>query len=201
MNLKKIAVLFIFILLLCTGCKEKKNPLVTMEFDGYGEIQIELYPNVAPNTVANFVELIESGFYDDNSIHRVAKNFVIQGGDPEGNGSGGPGYSIEGEFSQNGFNNSLSHKRGVISMARSNNPDSAGSQFFIVLDDSAIPSLDGMYASFGKVIKGMDVVDQLVENAKVKDSVSGLLEENYKIKKVTVDTFGQTYKAKKITSN
>ena len=185
-----------------TGCGKttyEHNPIVTMEFENFGEIKIELYPDIAPNTVANFVNLIEDGFYNNNTVHRVVKNFVIQGGDPDGNGTGGPGYSIKGEFSKNGFDNGLSHERGVISMARGSTNNSAGSQFFIVLDDSAKYSLDGSYASFGKVIEGMDVIDKMVESAEYKSSNSEILKENYIIKKVTVDTFGETYKVKKVS--
>jgi len=194
--MKKIVSLIFIFLLLC-GCG-KKNPIVTMDVENFGIIEIELYPDIAPNTVANFVNLIESGFYDGNTIHRVVPNFVIQGGDPDGNGTGGPGYNIKGEFSQNGFTNKLSHDRGVISMARGNDADTAGSQFFIVLDNSAKTSLDEKYASFGKVIKGMDVVDKIAKS-EVANEESGLLKELITIKKVTVETFEQKYKVKKIT--
>ncbi|KMJ56199.1 peptidylprolyl isomerase [Bacillus sp. LL01] len=136
------------------------SPIVTMEMENGGEVLIELYPDVAPKTVGNFVSLVEEGFYDGLTFHRVIPGFMIQGGDPDGNGTGGPGYSIEGEFSSNGFENNLKHDRGVISMARSQDPNSGGSQFFIMVADT--PSLDGEYASFGKVIKGMDVVDKIV---------------------------------------
>lgn len=203
--MKKICFLFCCLLITLCGCKNNQityeyKPIVTMEFESFGEIKIELYPNIAPNTVANFVNLIEDGFYDGNNIHRVYKNFVIQGGDPKGNGTGGPGYSIKGEFSANGFDNNLTHERGVISMARrSENNNSAGSQFFIVLDDSAKSSLDGLYAGFGKVIEGMDIIDKMVEEAKYKSGSKDILEENYIIKKVTVDTFGETYKVKKVS--
>ncbi|WP_368505929.1 peptidylprolyl isomerase [Alkalihalophilus sp. As8PL] len=136
------------------------SPIVTMEMENGGEVLIELYPGVAPKTVENFVSLVEEGFYDGLTFHRVIPGFMIQGGDPDGNGTGGPGYSIEGEFSSNGFENNLKHDRGVISMARSQDPNSGGSQFFIMVADT--PSLDGEYASFGKVIEGMDVVDEIV---------------------------------------
>jgi peptidyl-prolyl cis-trans isomerase B (cyclophilin B) len=136
------------------------SPIVTMEMENGGEVLIELYPDVAPKTVENFVSLVEEGFYDGLTFHRVIPGFMIQGGDPDGNGTGGPGYSIEGEFSSNGFENNLKHDRGVISMARSHDPNSGGSQFFIMVADT--PSLDGEYASFGKVIEGMDVVDEIV---------------------------------------
>lgn len=193
---KSIIILGIFLLILC-GCSKKDNPIVSMEFQDYGTIEIELYPDIAPNTVANFVNLIEDGFYDNNSIHRVVPGFVIQGGDPNGDGTGGPGYSIKGEFKENNYQNSLSHTRGVISMARSSDPDSAGSQFFIVLDDSAKTSLDGKYAAFGKVTKGMDIIDKMVNDANIKDKTTGKLKENHFLSKVTVNTFGETYTVKK----
>ena len=183
------------------GCDESKNPIVTMDIDEYGTIKIELYPKYAPNTVANFVNLIERGFYDDNSFHRLVPNFVLQGGDPEGLGTGGPGYSIQGEFNTNGFTNTLSHKTGVISMARNPyNNNSAGSQFFIVLSDAYTSSLDGMYASFGKVTEGMDILHKIEKEREIEDEESGKLKENIKINKVTVDTFGKEYKVKKITN-
>lgn len=135
-------------------------PVVTMTMEGGGEVEIELYPNVARNTVNNFISLVQDGFYDGLTFHRVIPDFMIQGGDPEGIGIGGPGYSIVGEFENNGYKNDLKHERGVISMARSNDPNSAGSQFFIMVADS--PHLDGDYAAFGKVVKGMEVVDEIV---------------------------------------
>ena len=157
-----------------------------------------MYPNKAPNTVANFVTLTKKGFYDGLTIHRVVPGFVIQGGDPDGNGTGGPGYTIRGEFKENGFpQNDITHDKGVISMARASDPNSAGSQFFIVLDDSAKMSLDNKYAGFGKVIEGMDVVEEIAKKAKIKDSNSGSLKKNIVISKVTVDTFGEEYKVKK----
>ena len=196
--MKKIIILFISLILL-TGCNEDiQNPIVTMEIKDYGTITIELYPDMAPNTVANFVNLIEDGFYDGLTFHRSVPGFVLQGGDPDGDGTGGPGYTIKGEFSSNGYTkNTLSHTRGVISMARSRDNDSAGSQFFIVLDDSATYSLDGLYAGFGRVTEGMDIIDEIVENEKIADDVTGALEENVVITKVTVDTFGETYKVEK----
>lgn len=202
--MKKICFLFCCLLLTLCGCESSQTtyeykPIVTMEFESFGEIKIELYPDIAPNTVANFVNLIEDGFYDGNSVNRVAKNFVIQGGDPKGNGTGGPGYSIKGEFSLNGFENNLSHERGVISMARSKSNNSAGSQFFIVLDDSAKSSLDGLYAGFGKVIEGMEIIDKMVEEATYASGSTEILQENYIIKKTTVDTFGEKYKVKKVS--
>lgn len=196
--MKKIIILFVSLILL-TGCGEDtQNPIVTMEIEDYGVVTIELYPDMAPNTVANFVNLIEEGFYDGLTFHRSVPGFVLQGGDPDGNGTGGPGYTIKGEFSSNGYTkNTLSHTRGVISMARSQDNDSAGSQFFIVLDDSAKYSLDGMYAGFGRVTEGMDIIDEIVANEKIANDVTGALEENVVITKVTVDTFGETYKVEK----
>lgn len=166
---------------LITGGICMTNPMVTIETN-QGLITIELYPEIAPNTVANFIELIEKHFYDGTIFHRVIPGFMIQGGDPLGNGTGGPGYSIAGEFSANGFNNSLAHSRGVLSMARAQHPDSAGSQFFIMVADS--PHLDGQYASFGKVISGMEVVDQIVS---VNRSIQDKPNENQSMVKVTVE--------------
>ncbi len=163
------------------------NPIVTITMENDEQIIIELFPNIAPNTVNNFISLIEDEFYDGLIFHRVISGFMIQGGDPDGIGSGGPGYSIKGEFSNNGFENNLTHERGVISMARSQHPDSAGSQFFIVHEDS--PHLDGDYASFGQVIEGVEVVDQI---ASVKLDESRPLEEQ-RMKTVTVDTKGHDY--------
>lgn len=137
------------------------NPIVTITMKGGGVIKLELYPDIAPETVKNFVDLVEKGFYNGLIFHRVIKGFMIQGGDPEGTGMGGPGYSIKGEFASNGFENNLKHTAGVISMARSMNPNSAGSQFFIMHKDS--PHLDGDYAAFGKTIEGMDVVNKIAE--------------------------------------
>lgn len=201
----------------------EKNPVVTMEMTSGDIIKIELYPKIAPTTVENFISLVESGFYDGLTFHRVIPEFMAQGGDPSGDGTGGPGYSIFGEFSENGFENNLSHEVGVISMARSSEPDSAGSQFFIVTDEESYLSLDGNYASFGKVIEGMDVVYSIV-NSKTKraeysteliqeiEAAGGQItteEVYYKymnettemttpieaptIKKMTVDTFGYDY--------
>ena len=197
------SILILFSLFLLSGCSNntediKNNPLVTMEIKDYGTIEIELYPKYAPNTVANFVNLIESGFYDGLTFHRLVPGFVLQGGDPEGNGTGGPGYTIDGEFKANGYTqNTLSHTRGVISMARSNNYNSAGSQFFIVLDDSAKTSLDTLYAAFGRVIEGMDIIDNIVESEKIANEMTGALAENITITKVTVDTFGYDYEVSK----
>lgn len=139
---------------------EAQNPMVTIRMESGGEIKIELYPDIAPNTVKNFVYLVRQGFYDGTIFHRVIPGFMIQGGDPEGTGMGGPGYSIRGEFTSNGFRNDLRHTRGVISMARTADPNSAGSQFFIMVADA--PHLDGHYAAFGRVVSGMDEVDRIV---------------------------------------
>ncbi len=196
--MKKI-VLLVIMLLTLTGCgKDVKNPLVTMEIEDYGTIQIELYPKYAPNTVANFVNLIEDGFYDGNNFHRLVPGFILQGGDPDGNGYGGPGYAIRGEFIENGYSkNTLSHTEGIISMARATDPNSAGSQFFIVLSDNAKYSLDNKYAGFGKVTEGMEIIKKIEETEEVADQESGKLKENITITKVTVDTFGEKYEVKK----
>lgn len=203
--MKKIftSILVLFSLLILSGCSNneediEKNPLVTMEIEDYGTIKIELYPEYAPNTVANFVNLIESGFYDGLTFHRLVPGFVLQGGDPDGDGTGGPGYTIDGEFKANGYTkNTLSHDKGVISMARSMDYDSAGSQFFIVLDDSAKSSLDGMYAGFGRVTEGMEILKEIEANEEIADDATGALEENITITKVTVDTFGYEYTVEK----
>ena len=136
-----------------------QNPIVTFEMENGGIMKAELYPEVAPNTVNNFISLVKKGFYNGLIFHRVIPGFMIQGGDPQGIGIGGPGYSIKGEFAQNRFQNDLAHDRGVLSMARSMRPDSAGSQFFIMVEKA--PHLDGAYAAFGKVVSGMDVVDEI----------------------------------------
>lgn len=201
--MKKISLILISIIALlvvtsCSNNEEYENPIVTMEIANYGTIKIELYPEYAPNTVANFVNLIESGFYDNNNFHRLVPGFVLQGGDPDGLGTGGPGYTIKGEFSLNNYTqNTLSHTSGVVSMARSKSYDSAGSQFFIVLSDNAKYSLDKMYAGFGKVIDGMDILKRIETTEKVADTDSGKLVENITITKTTVDTKGVTYKVKK----
>lgn len=203
-KLKKVIFLIISLILL-TGCgKRVENPIVTMEISDYGTIKIELYPKYAPNTVANFVNLVESGFYNDNTFHRLVPGFVLQGGDPDGDGTGGPGYTIKGEFSENGYvKNTLKHDKGVVSMARTNMPNSAGSQFFIVLDDTETihASLDNKYAAFGKVIEGMDIIENIEKNAAVKDNQTGKLKKNITIKNATVDTFGKEYSVKKIQEN
>lgn len=203
-KLKKVIFLIISLILL-TGCgKRTENPIVTMEISDYGTIKIELYPKYAPNTVANFVNLVESGFYNDNTFHRLVPGFVLQGGDPDGDGTGGPGYTIKGEFSENGYvKNTLKHDKGVVSMARTNMPNSAGSQFFIVLDDTETihASLDNKYAAFGKVIEGMDIIENIEKNAAVEDNQTGKLKKNITIKNATVDTFGKEYSVKKIQEN
>ena len=162
-----------------------KNPIVTIEMENGNVVKIELYPDEAPNTVRNFVSLINKGFYDGVTFHRVIPGFMVQGGCPEGTGMGGPGYSIKGEFNKNSFPNDLVHDRGVISMARTMAPNSAGSQFFIMVQKS--PHLDGDYAAFGKVIEGMEEVDRIVN---VKRDYREKPEEDQRIAKVTVDTFG-----------
>ena len=163
------------------------NPIVTFETN-QGVIKAELYPEVAPNTVNNFIYLIQKGFYDGLIFHRVIPGFMIQGGDPQGSGIGGPGHTIHGEFYSNGFENDLLHTEGVLSMARSNNPNSAGSQFFIMVADA--PHLNGSYASFGKVIEGMDVAHKIVNAPRSRNDKP--LEDQV-MTKVTVDTFGVDY--------
>ncbi|MFW5998678.1 MAG: peptidylprolyl isomerase [Halanaerobiaceae bacterium] len=166
----------------------EEKPQVTIEMENEKQIVLELYPENAPNTVDNFIYLIEDGFYDGLTFHRVIEGFMIQGGDPEGTGTGGPGYSIKGEFESNGFDNDISHTRGVISMARSQHPDSAGSQFFIMHQDAS--HLDGDYAAFGKVIEGMEVVDEI---ASVNTDSQDRPEEPQIMKKMTVETFGKEF--------
>lgn len=165
-----------------------QNPVVTIEMENGDIMKAELYPEIAPNTVNNFISLIKKGYYDGVIFHRVIPGFMIQGGDPEGTGMGGPGYSIKGEFSNNGFKNDLKHTPGVLSMARTMIPDSAGSQFFIMHENS--PHLDGEYAAFGKLIEGLEIVDRI---AKVKTDYSDRPMEEQKMARVTVDTFGVDY--------
>ncbi|TCJ03917.1 peptidylprolyl isomerase [Cytobacillus praedii] len=165
-----------------------ENPVVTITMENNEVIKLELYPDIAPNTVANFVTLINKGFYDGLIFHRVIPDFMIQGGDPAGNGTGGPDYSIFGEFAANGFENNLKHERGVLSMARTNDPNSAGSQFFIMVNETT--QLDGQYAAFGKVIEGMEVVDSIVS---VERNGSDLPLKEQKMKTVKVDTKGYNY--------
>ncbi|GLG05841.1 peptidylprolyl isomerase [Ruminococcus sp. OM05-10BH] len=164
------------------------NPVVTFEMENGDIIKAELYPEIAPNTVRNFVSLAGKGFYDGLIFHRVIRGFMIQGGCPNGTGMGGPGYSIKGEFAQNGVTNDLKHTPGVLSMARAMHPDSAGSQFFIMHE--AAPHLDGAYAAFGKVTEGMDVVNKIAETA---TDYSDRPLETQRMKKVTVETFGEEY--------
>ncbi len=208
--------LIITLIFICTGCGNKKeidllgidfdtkentvslekyeteNPLVAMEISDYGAIVMELYPTKAPNTVNNFISLVKSGFYDNNSFHRLVPGFVLQGGDPSGNGTGGPGYTIKGEFKNNGFeDNDLKHVEKIVSMARSSDNDSAGSQFFIMLGTSEY--LDGDYAAFGKVIDGFDVIKEIEEEELIEDEQSGKLRKNVTIKKALVDTRGKNY--------
>ena len=166
----------------------KQNPIVTITMNDGGTIKAELYPEIAPNTVNNFISLIKKGFYDGTIFHRTIEGFMIQGGDPTGTGMGGPGYSIKGEFSDNGFKNDLKHSRGVLSMARSMMPDSAGSQFFIMHEDS--PHLDGQYASFGKVLEGMEVVDKI---ATTRTDYSDRPLKEQMMQSVTVELFGEEY--------
>jgi peptidyl-prolyl cis-trans isomerase B (cyclophilin B) len=163
------------------------NPIVTIETN-YGVIKAELYPEKAPNTVNNFISLINKGFYDGTIFHRVIPGFMIQGGDPEGTGMGGPDYSIKGEFSSNGYKNDLKHTTGVLSMARSMSPNSAGSQFFIMVADA--PHLDGQYASFGKVTEGIDVALNIADQPRNNNDRPN---KEVKMLKVTVETFGQKY--------
>lgn len=167
------------------------NPIVTINITNFGTIKLELYPEVAPNTVANFIELVESKFYDGTTFHRIIPTFMIQGGDPSGDGTGGPGHTIDGEFTNNKFANPLKHERGVISMARSMSRNSAGSQFFIMHQD--YPSLDGQYAAFGKVIENMEVIDQICKVQTRNDFPV----EPIVISQITSETFGAKYEAQK----
>ncbi|MBR5115145.1 MAG: peptidylprolyl isomerase [Oscillospiraceae bacterium] len=166
------------------------NPIVTFEMEDGGVIKAELYPEIAPNSVNNFISLVSSGFYNGLIFHRVIPGFMIQGGDPQGTGMGGPGYHIKGEFMQNGFVNDLKHERGVLSMARAMDPNSAGSQFFIMHKNA--PHLDGAYAAFGKVIEGLEVVDRI---AKTVTDMDDRPRKDQRMKTVTVETFGVDYPA------
>ena len=163
------------------------NPIVTLK-TAKGTVEIELYPDVAPNTVKNFISLVSKGFYNGTKFHRIIPKFMIQGGDPRGNGTGGPGYCIKGEFTSNHFKNELKHTRGIVSMARAVNPNSAGSQFFIMVDDA--PYLDGEYAAFGKVLKGMEEVDRIVSVPRDYDDKP--LDEEI-LETATVETFDTDY--------
>lgn len=166
------------------------RPIVTITMSDGGVMKAELYPEIAPNTVNNFISLAKSGFYNGIIFHRVIEGFMIQGGDPTGTGMGGPGYSIKGEFSANGFKNDLKHSRGVLSMARSARPNSAGSQFFIMHDNA--PHLDGQYAAFGKLTEGYDVLDSIAET---RTDYSDRPYDEQRIKSMTVETFGVDYPA------
>lgn len=213
---KIVKYLFVFLLIfICTGCNEKEidlleinfdvkenevslenyktdNPLVAMEIEDYGAIVMELYPDKAPNTVNNFISLVKKGFYDNNTFHRLVPGFVLQGGDPDGVGSGGPGYTIKGEFKNNGYDkNDIKHEERIVSMARSSDNDSAGSQFFIMLGKAEY--LDGDYAAFGKVIDGFDIVREIEKEELVEDTQTGKLKKNLKLKKALVDTRGKEY--------
>ena len=167
-----------------------KNPIVTIEMENGAVICAELYPETAPNTVRNFVSLVQAGFYDGLIFHRVIPGFMIQGGDPDGTGMGGPDYCIRGEFSGNGFPNDLKHTRGVLSMARTMIPDSASSQFFLMTSDS--PHLDGQYAAFGRVTQGIEACDDIVNTPR---DYNDRPRETQRMKRVTVETFGETYEA------
>lgn len=169
-----------------------QNPIVTIEMEDGGKMVAELYPEVAPNTVNNFISLIQKGFYDGLIFHRVIPGFMIQGGDPQGTGMGGPGYEIPGEFTANGFQNDLKHDKGVLSMARTNDPNSAGSQFFVMVEKA--PHLDGQYAAFGKVVEGIETADAIVA---VPTDWNDKPKTPQRMKKVTVETFGVEYPAPK----
>ena len=170
---------------------DTENPTVALYIKNYGSVVIELYPDIAPNTVNNFISLIKNKFYDNNTFHRLVPGFVLQGGDPKGDGTGGPNYTIEGEFTNNNFQNDLLHDKWVVSMARSSDNNSAGSQFFICLDKAS--NLDGEYAAFGKVIDGFKNIEKIVDNEVVIDQDSGKLQNNLTIKKALVDLKGKEY--------
>ena len=170
---------------------DTENPVVALYIKNYGSVVIELYPDIAPNTVNNFISLIKNKFYDNNTFHRLVPGFVLQGGDPKGDGTGGPNYTIEGEFTNNNFQNDLLHDKWVVSMARSSDNNSAGSQFFICLDKAS--NLDGEYAAFGKVIDGFKNIEKIVDNEVVIDQDSGKLQNNLTIKKALVDLKGKEY--------
>lgn len=171
---------------------ETQNPVVAMYIENYGSIVMELYPDIAPNTVANFISLVKKGFYDNNTFHRLVPGFVLQGGDPTGTGTGGPGYTIKGEFSANGYENNLKHEKGIVSMARTSaSNDTAGSQFFIMLDKSEY--LEGQYAAFGKIIDGWSNIEKIVTNEKVANENTGQLQKKLVIKKSVIDLKGKSY--------
>lgn len=195
-----LAVSFLLVLTACSAKKKEidlsgvtQNPVVTITMQDGGVIKAELYPQVAPNTVCNFISLINKGYYSGTNFHRIISGFMIQGGTPGGAGSGGPGYTIDGEFTSNGFQNDLLHTRGVVSMARGNEPNTAGSQFFIVHEDS--DWLNGEYAAFGKVTEGMEVVDRI---AAVQTDVNGRPAEPQTVATITVETFGFDYPEPKV---
>lgn len=193
--MKKCIVLLMALALLLSAAlaEAAQHPVSTIEMENGGVIRLELYPEVAPNTAANFIQLANGGFYDGLIFHRVIEGFMIQGGDPTGTGMGGPGYSIKGEFAANGVENALSHERGVISMARAQDFDSAGSQFFIMHADG--PFLDGQYAAFGRVTEGMDVVDAI---ASTKTDASDRPVEAQRIGSIRVETWGETYEVETV---
>lgn len=216
MKKKILFIITILVFLLCSGCSSEvseekllnidfsidkneaklskydtKNPVVAMYIENYGAIVMELYPDKAKNTVNNFISLVKKGFYDNNTFHRLAPGFVLQGGDPTGTGTGGPGYSIKGEFSNNNYDNTLKHDKKIVSMARSQDNDSGGSQFFIMLEKSEY--LDGDYAAFGKVIDGWDIIEEIEDNEIVSDQATGKLQNNLTIKKALVDTKDKVY--------
>lgn len=170
---------------------DTENPVVAMYIKNYGSVVMELYPDVAPNTVNNFISLIKNKFYDNNTFHRLVPGFVLQGGDPNGNGSGGPDYTIKGEFTNNGHENNLAHEKWVVSMARSTDNNSAGSQFFICLGTAS--NLDGDYAAFGKVIDGKEIIEKIEKEEIDIDQESGKLQNNLTIKKALVDLKGKEY--------
>lgn len=171
---------------------ETENPVVAMYIENYGAIVIELYPDIAPNTVANFISLTKSNFYDNNTMHRLVPGFVLQGGDPTGTGTGGPGYTIKGEFSANDFENNLKHEKGIVSMARTSvSNNTAGSQFFIMLGTASY--LDGQYAAFGKVIDGWSNIENIINNEQVQNQETGQLKNNLVIKKTLIDLKGKEY--------
>ena len=167
------------------------NPVAALYIKNYGSVVIELYPEIAPNTVNNFISLIKSGFYDNNTFHRLVPGFVLRGGDPDGTGTGGPGYFIKGEFNENNFKNDLKHSKGIVSMARSQDNDSAGSQFFIMLDNNSY--LDGKYAAFGKVIDGFEIIEKIEKKELVADSESGQLNKNLELTKALIDLKNKEY--------
>ena len=191
--MKKLIAFAMTLMLLGAAFADSTTPIATIEMENGDVMKLELYPDIAPNTAANFIELANSGFYDGLIFHRVIPGFMIQGGDPTGTGMGGPGYAIKGEFASNGFDNPLSHERGVISMARAQDPDSAGSQFFIMHADGNF--LDGEYAAFGKVIEGIEAVDHV---AGVETDAMDRPAQDQVIKTIRVETNGAEYPVEKI---